>query len=63
MSNKQKWFLQATIGLLLIGTGLSMCIDAGFEKFQGNPWILYGTISLAIFNAGLCVLIDAPNRK
>ncbi len=59
MTSKIKWLLQSTFGLLLIGTGLSMAIDAGFEKYANHPWVLYGTMALVVFNSGICILIDA----
>jgi hypothetical protein len=59
LSAKTKWLLQSTLGLVLTGAGLSMAIDAGFEKYAGHPWILYGTFALVVFNSGLCVTIDA----
>jgi hypothetical protein len=62
MSGKAKWFLQSTLGLILAGAGLSMSIDAGFEKYAGHSWILYGTLALVVFNSGLCILIDAGLR-
>lgn len=63
MKNKTSWLLQATLGLLLTGAGLSMAIDAGFERYNGHAWVLYGTIALVVFNAGLCITIDAGLRK
>jgi len=59
MSPKMRWRLQSTLGLVLTGAGLSLAIDAGFEKFAGNPWVLYGTIALIVFNSGLCITIDS----
>lgn len=56
---KTKWLIQSSIGLVLTGAGLCLAIDAGFEKFQGNPWVLYGTAALVVFNSGLCLTIDA----
>lgn len=56
---KTKWLLQSTLGLVLTGAGLSLAIDAGFQKSAGNAWLLYGTFALIIFNSGLCVTIDA----
>jgi hypothetical protein len=63
MTKKTRWLLQSTLGLILIGTGLSMAIDAGFEKFSGNAWVLYGTAALVVFNSGVCVTIDAGVRN
>ncbi len=56
---KTKWLLQSTLGLVLTGAGLSMAIDAGFEKYAGHPWVIYGTLALVVFNSGLCVTINA----
>ncbi len=62
-SSKLRWFSQAVLGLLLSGAGLSMCIDAGFVKFQGGDWFWYGTGALVVFQAGLCVLIDSSRFR
>jgi hypothetical protein len=43
MQNKTRWILQASLGLLLTGAGLSMAIDAGLIKLQGGDWFFYGT--------------------
>lgn len=59
MTKKTRWLLQSTLGLILIGAGLSMAIDAGFEKYKGQPWLMYGTLALVVFNSGVCVTIDA----
>ncbi len=65
MKNKSttRWVLQATSGLLLTGSGLSMAIDAGMNKLQGGEWFWYGTGWLVIFQAGLCLLIDSIRHK
>ena len=63
MQNKTRWILQATVGLILTGSGLSMSIDAGITKFQGGDWFFYGTGSLIVFQAGLCLVIDAAKFK
>jgi hypothetical protein len=39
-----------------------MAIDAGFEKYAGNPWVMYGTLALVVFNSGICITIDAGLR-
>ena len=57
------WFCQAPIGLVLVGTGLSMAIDAGSQKANGQPWFWYGTLALVLFNAGLCVFGDAVVKR
>lgn len=63
MKNKSKWILQASFGLILTGSGLSMAIDAGITKFQGGDWFYYGTGALLIFQAGLCLVIDAAKFR
>lgn len=62
MTKKTRWLLQSTLGLVFTGAGLSLAIDAGFEKYAGHPWLLYGTLALVVFNSGLCVTIDAGLR-
>ncbi|MHA8074046.1 hypothetical protein ACRZ9O_05910 [Aquirufa sp. HETE-40SA] len=63
MKNKSKWILQASFGLILTGSGLSMAIDAGITKFQGGDWFYYGTGALLIFQAGLCLVIEAAKYR
>ncbi|MEN9959639.1 MAG: hypothetical protein RLZZ474_1883 [Bacteroidota bacterium] len=58
-----RWVLQATTGLILTGSGLSLAIDAGMTKMQGGDWFWYGTGALVVFQAGLCLLIDASRFK
>jgi uncharacterized protein with von Willebrand factor type A (vWA) domain len=53
-----RWLIQSVSGLLLTGTGLSMCIDAGLNKLSGEPWFWYGTVGLIVFQAGLSLVID-----
>ncbi len=63
LSNKKRWLIQAVVGLLLTGSGLSMAIDAGLTKMQGGNWFWYGTIALIVFQSGLCLLIDSVRFK
>jgi hypothetical protein len=65
MKNKStiRWVLQATGGLILTGSGLSMAIDAGITKMQGGDWFWYGTGALVVFQAGLCIVIDSTRFK
>ncbi len=57
------WLWQAPIGLVLVGAGLSMAIDAGSQKANGGSWFWYGTFALVLFNAGLCVFGDAVIKR
>jgi len=65
MKNKStiRWVLQATLGLILTGSGLSLAIDAGITKMQSGDWFWYGTGALVVFQAGLCVVIDSTRFK
>ncbi len=59
MKRKTRWLIQSVGGLLLTGTGLSMAIDAGFQRYDGGEWFWYGTAALIVFQAGLCLAIDS----
>ena len=58
-NRKVRWLLQAVVGLLCTGAGLSMAIDAGLTKLQQGNWFWYGTFALVVFQAGLCLMIDS----
>lgn len=53
----------APLALVLMGTGLSMAIDAGSVKANGGNWFWYGTISLIVFNSGICIFGTAVIEK
>ncbi len=53
--HKKLWMILAPTGLILIGAGLCMAIDAGFEKQNNRPFVLYGTFALIIFNSGISI--------
>ena len=59
----KNWLLQAPLGLVLVGAGLSMAIDAGTCKADGQPWFLYGSFALVVLNAGLCVFGGAIIKR
>ncbi len=61
--SKIRWLLQAIVGLICTGAGLSMAIDAGLNKLNGGSWFWYGTFALIVFQAGLCLLIDSLGFK
>ena len=63
MKNKTRWIFQAVAGLLLTGSGLSLAIDAGISKLQGDEWFWYGTGALVVFQAGLCLVIDSTRFR
>ena len=63
VSSKKRWRIQAVVGLLLTGSGLSMAIDAGLSKMQGGNWFWYGTMALVVFQSGLCLVVDSVRFK
>jgi hypothetical protein len=63
VSSKKRWRIQAVAGLLLTGSGLSMAIDAGLSKMQGENWFWYGTMALIVFQSGLCLVVDSVRFK
>ena len=52
-NQKVKWLLFSSVGLALVGAGLSLAIDAGFKKYAEQPWFVQGTLALIVFNTGL----------
>ena len=63
---KRKWLLFAVAGLLLIGAGLSMSIDAAILRYNQLDtiyWMMYGTFGLVIFNSGICLFGQAVIYK
>ncbi len=61
--NRKRWLIQSVAGLLLTGTGLSICIHAGVEKLGGELWFYTGTLGLVIFQTGLCLVIDGVRYR
>lgn len=61
--NIKRWFIQSLAGLLLTGSGLSICIHAGVEKLGGEDWFYTGTLGLVIFQAGMCLVIDGVRYR
>lgn len=64
--HKKRWLIFAPLGLVLIGTGLSMVVDAGMYRMKGAAtlnWVVYGTAALVVFNAGLSFFGQAIIEK
>ncbi|WP_337044520.1 hypothetical protein [Emticicia sp. 17c] len=62
MPLRVKWFLSATIGMILVGFGLSVFSEAGHLKHTNGPflrWFLLGTYSLIMVNSGLALFGQA----
>jgi len=65
-NHKKRWIIFSPLGLVLIGAGLSMAIDAGFYRMSGAEtidWILYGTAALIVLNSGLSFFGQAIIEK
>jgi hypothetical protein len=59
------WAL-APVGLVLVGAGLSVSIDAALRRAAGagtRRWVGQGTIGLVVLNSGLSVFGDAVRRR
>jgi hypothetical protein len=64
--HRKRWLTFAPLGLVLVGAGFSMAIDAGFYRMNGATtlnWVLYGTAALIVFNAGLSFFGQAIIEK
>ena len=60
---RTKWFVYSIIGVMGTGAGLSMAVEAGFAKHNGEPWFWYGTLALIIFNGGLSLFADGQTNR
>jgi hypothetical protein len=62
----RRWLIQAPIGLVLIGAGVSMITDASHYRASGAAtldWFLYGTFALIVFNSGLSLFVGAAIHR
>lgn len=60
--NYRRWFIQGTIGILLLGSGLCMFSEAAFYKHSHPPfwnWVFVGTGSLIVLMSGLVLMVDS----
>lgn len=58
----RRWWIQASLGLVGVGFGLSLVAEAATLKADGGElwaWVVYGTIALSVVNSGLCLFGDA----
>lgn len=59
-------WLEAPAGLVLIGAGLSVAVDAATRRQAGaggRRWVGQGTLGLVLLNSGLSVFGDAVRRR
>ncbi|HKK39048.1 MAG TPA: hypothetical protein VJ949_06505 [Cryomorphaceae bacterium] len=64
--HKKRWLIFAPLGLVLIGAGLSIAVDAGIYRMNGAEtlnWVLYGTGALIVFNSGVSFFGQAVIEK
>ncbi len=55
---KKQWLLFSTIGLAVIGFGLSLMGEALIQKYEADhwqDWFWLGTLALVVINAGLAL--------
>ncbi|MCU0490957.1 MAG: hypothetical protein MUD01_05195 [Chloroflexaceae bacterium] len=57
------WQRLAPLGLLLIGTGVSIVGEATLRKGRGEGWVVLGTVGLCVLNAGVAVFGDAVKQR
>lgn len=58
----RRWLIQAPLGLILVGLGVSLVSEAAMLKYDEAAtwaWVSYGTIALVVLNSGLCVFGDS----
>lgn len=63
---KQLLWLQGTIGVILIGSGLSLAIEASHWKHLEEPlwqWVSGGTLGIALVVIGIISLIKAGRQE
>ncbi len=54
------------LGLVLVGAGLSVAMDASSRRAAGAPprgWLARGTVGLVLVGSGLSVFGDAVRRR
>lgn len=59
MSNRTRWMIQAVSGLVGIGLGASVSIEAGVQKALGDDWFTMGTLGLIALCAGVSLAADS----
>lgn len=60
------WQRLAPRGLLLVGLGISVALDASWRKARGDgavAWVAEGTAGLIALNAGLSLFGEAVKRR
>lgn len=56
----------APVGLVLVGAGLTVAMDASTRRAAGSPpgsWVSRGTVGLVLVGSGLSVFGDAVRRR
>ncbi len=64
--HKKRWLIQAVAGLIIIGFGLCLVVEAAFLKHEGAEfwtWVGAGTIALIVFNTGISLFVDSAIHK
>ena len=62
MTDKTKWWINGTVGALLLGSGLSIALECSHIKNDGGDfwlWVLGGTFGIGLVLSGVVLLIRA----
>ncbi|MFC5379203.1 hypothetical protein [Aquipuribacter nitratireducens] len=62
----REYFWLAPLGLVLVGAGVSVAVDAAARRAAGaatRRWVGQGTAGLVLLNSGLSVFGDAVRRR
>ena len=63
---RKRWFTHGTTGFLLIGTGVSVTLDAALRRPaepQWEVWVAEGTLGLVLLMAGLAFFGSAVRYR
>ncbi|NAZ80644.1 hypothetical protein GTR02_02275 [Kineococcus sp. R8] len=65
MDDYRAWQVLAPSGLLLVGAGVSVAVDASTRRGRSGVarWAGQGTVGLVALNAGLCLFGEAVKRR
>ena len=61
-AKRKSWWLNGSLGSVLLGFGLCCTVESGFLKHSGEAWWVWtiaGTLSLALVVSGVILLIKA----
>lgn len=66
MTHLKKWRVFAPLGLVLVGSGVSIVAWTAERRVAGVPfgdWFFWGTLGLALLNAGLAFFGESIKQR